>query len=218
MPYFRNNDQNVLFIHIPKTGGTSIENYFSKKYNIALNNHSLYNFLNNRIIMENKLDIGSSLQHITYNTITRHNHFFKICFENLKIITIVRNPYERIVSDLFWSKKININSSPDDVFKIIQKYLTDNKSDNHNIPQYVFVSDDNRELIPNLYILRCESLTSDMINIGYTDFNRIDNANRVKTDYYKYLNGESIKLINDTYDYDFILFGYTKKSSDDQIR
>lgn len=41
MPYFKNDNVNVLFIHIPKTGGTSIENYFSSKFNIKLDK-SLY--------------------------------------------------------------------------------------------------------------------------------------------------------------------------------
>ena len=35
MPYFKK--INLLFIHIPKTGGTSIENYFYKKYDIERN-------------------------------------------------------------------------------------------------------------------------------------------------------------------------------------
>jgi hypothetical protein len=37
MPYFKNENINLLFIHIPKTGGTSVEQYFSKKYNVELN-------------------------------------------------------------------------------------------------------------------------------------------------------------------------------------
>ena len=32
MPYFHNNYVNLLFIHIPKTGGSSLEIYFSKKF------------------------------------------------------------------------------------------------------------------------------------------------------------------------------------------
>ena len=34
-----------------------------------------------------------------------------------KFVTIVRNPYERIVSDLFWYKLINKNSSQEEVFE-----------------------------------------------------------------------------------------------------
>jgi hypothetical protein len=45
MPYFHNNNTNTLIIHIPKTGGTSLEYYFSNKYNIPLNNDSLFDFL-----------------------------------------------------------------------------------------------------------------------------------------------------------------------------
>ena len=40
MPYF--DKERLLFIHIPKTGGTSIEDYFSRKHNVILNHASLY--------------------------------------------------------------------------------------------------------------------------------------------------------------------------------
>ena len=40
MPYFKENK--LLLIHIPKTGGTSIEKYFSQKYNIKLGPENLY--------------------------------------------------------------------------------------------------------------------------------------------------------------------------------
>ena len=42
MPYFKNNNLNLLFIHIPKTGGTSLEKYLSQKHNIPLDSKSLY--------------------------------------------------------------------------------------------------------------------------------------------------------------------------------
>ena len=43
MPYFHNKDVNLLFIHIPKTGGSSLETYFSKKFNMHLNDSTLFN-------------------------------------------------------------------------------------------------------------------------------------------------------------------------------
>ena len=42
MPYFKNDNINILFIHIPKTGGSSLENYFSSKFGIELNKKSLH--------------------------------------------------------------------------------------------------------------------------------------------------------------------------------
>ena len=49
MPYFKDNNINILFIHIPKTGGSSLEVYFSKKFNIPLNNKSLFFIFKTRI-------------------------------------------------------------------------------------------------------------------------------------------------------------------------
>jgi hypothetical protein len=72
MPYFKKNNLNLLFIHIPKTGGTSIEKYFSYKYNIALNNSVIYG--TNRSL---QIDVHASLQHIFYKTIVRYSDIFK---------------------------------------------------------------------------------------------------------------------------------------------
>ena len=209
MPYFRNNDINILFIHIPKTGGCSLEKYFSIKYNIQLNVDSLYMFLDKE--NKNNIVINSSLQHVTYQTILKYKNEFNINFNNIKIITIVRNPYDRIISDLFFLYKITINTSKEEVFNIIQTYLLSDNLDNHNIPQYFFITDNNKEIIPNIYILHTETLTTDMHNLGYEDFNIYENVNSNKINYFNYLNNDSINLINDFYNYDFILFNYTKK-------
>jgi hypothetical protein len=59
--------------------------------------------------------------------------------------------------------------------------------------------------------MKTETLTNDMKKLGFNDFNDHKNTNPIKTDYYKFLNNDSIKLINDFYDYDFKLFDYNKK-------
>ena len=53
-----------------------------------------------------------------------------------------------------------------------------------------------------------------MHNLGYTDFNIYENINKVKVNYSNYLNNDSIQLINNFYNYDFILLNYMKKSTE----
>jgi len=208
MPYFKNDNCNILFIHIPKTGGTSLEKYFSKKFDIDLDTKSLY-CVDMRKIDKN-IKINSSLQHMTYKQIIEHKEILNIDFDNIEIISIVRNPYKRIISDLFYFKLIKINSSKEEVYEVIQKYIISTKYDNHNLPQYIFVTDDNKEVIENIKILKTENLTNNMKEIGYEDFDRNDNKNPHEVEYLGYLNNESLEFLNNFYDYDFELFNYDK--------
>jgi hypothetical protein len=208
MPYFNDENVNLLLIHIPKTGGSSLEQYFSKKYNIKLNNKSLYGFLEDEKLYST-IKINSSLQHITYNDIMKYKDFFKLNTNNLDIITIVRNPYDRAISDLFHYSKININSSKEDVYNALKIHLF-TYNDNHTLPQNLFITDENNNLLNNIKILRTENLNNNMLNIGYTDFNINYNSNGISSliSYYNYLNKDSINLINTYYKKDFELFNY----------
>jgi hypothetical protein len=210
MPYFKKNEANILFIHIPKTGGTSLEVYFSSKYNIPLNEKSLYFYIRDEKLLNANINIKSSLTHMTYNEIIENHKILDIDLENIKIITIVRNPYERIMSDLFYYKLIKSESSKEEVCDIIKKYLVSDKYDNHNIPQYKYITNEKEEIIQNIHILRIESLINDMKKIGYEDFNVYENVNPNKVNYYSYLNNETIENINNFYNLDFILFDYKK--------
>ena len=49
-----------------------------------------------------------------------------------------------------------------------------------------------------------------MHKLGYLDFNLKVNCNKDKVNSYDYLNDQSIKIINDFYHFDFILFNYDK--------
>jgi hypothetical protein len=205
MPYFKKDELNLLFVHIPKTGGTSIEDYFSSTFGIELNTDSMYSG-------PNGFD-GVSLQHQPYATILANVDHFNIHLQDIKILTIVRNPYTRIMSDLFYCHIVDSTSGPDDVYHAIKEYITAYMNDNlvydsHAKPQYLFLIDEHDRIPQNITILRTESLIAGMQSIGYTDFNLQSNKNNDRRDYFDLLDQRSINLINEMYAKDFEYFGY----------
>jgi hypothetical protein len=127
-----------------------------------------------------------------------------------KILSAVRNPYTRIVSDLFFFGLINKDTPHEQVYDIIQNKFLKGKFDNHELPQHIFVTKKDGSLIDNLILLRTETLTKDMHNLGYDDFERSDlvNSHVSSKMYHQYLNAKSVQLINSVYHKDFILFQY----------
>ena len=213
MPIFKNVDNikenNILFIHIPKTGGSSIETYFIKKCESNNKNDMLITPENTNFIK-----LGKSAQHLEYKTIMENKDILNLdtCSFS-KIITIVRNPYTRIISELFWNKSINNDMNANDVFNvllnILNKYKDNNNIyDNHIRPQYQFIIDNNGKINKDIIILRNEKLNEMMHHIGYTDFNEKAHVGSTNINYFKYLNRKSIHLINKFYKNDFLCFGY----------
>ena len=202
MPYYK--DANLLFIHIPKTGGTSLEGYLESKYTQTIHDSDKHK----KIPIRKRI----FLQHYTYEDIYKYREIFEVNFNNnLNIITIVRNPYDRIISDLFYLRYINNDDTPDTIYNVIKnKYLYEEDLYNHNIPQYKFVIDDKGEIIHNLKIFKTESLTKELKEYGYEDYNGKESS----TDYSQYLNDDSIKLINEFYKTDFELFNYDMKKTE----
>ncbi len=216
MPYYKTKDINLLFIHIPKTGGTSVDKYLLQKYNIKWNNLSLHT-VGSDLKFNNHV-----LQHVSYQNIIDNNNLFNIDFNNLKIITITRNPYHRFVSALFYNNIIKKNTPEKDIDQYI-KYLLeyqlknandDNYNDkaiydNHFIPQYKYLCHDNK-LCNNLIILQTENLNNMMHNIGYRDFNSYENINQhtSQQEYFKYITNNTLEVINKFYKRDFELFNY----------
>jgi hypothetical protein len=209
MPYYEN--KKILFIHIPKTGGTSIENYFFKKFNVVPCFQSLHS--DGQVLKE----IPYSLQHSTFNDIRINNKYFNIDFNNLTIISSVRNPYDRIISHLFFKNLIKKDENPEIVEQILNDLLIRKnyfKYDNHITPQYIFIINKNK-ILKKCVILKMENLQSNMNRLGFNDFDFFENVsnqyeynNIHNIKYLKYLNKKSIFLINSFYKYDFIIFNY----------
>ena len=200
MPYFKS--INLLLIHIPKTGGSSVEDYF---YNITNEKKGIVTLYSDMRILYN----NHSLQHSTYKEIKDLNWLYPIDYENIKIITIVRNPYDRIISDLFFYKMITIDMDKNEIFKNIEIFINSKGYDNHNLPQYEYLVDDTGDINKNIIILRTESLTQDMINAGYKDFDIYSNVTyRNKINYQELLSNYAIELINKFYKKDFEMFKY----------
>ena len=201
MPYYKS--ANLLFIHIPKTGGTNIENNIKQ-----IHTQTLYSGETNTLLPSPYKKI--SLQHQFIQTIYKHQETLNVDFTNIKMFTVVRNPYARIISDLFWFKLIKPEDNPAVVLNVmLNKYIFDGKLyDNHVEPQYKFISYKGK-LIRNIKIFKCEELNNinDELNefLGFKINIINNNANK---DYSKYLNQNSIALINKIYKKDFELFKY----------
>jgi hypothetical protein len=224
MPYFK--PLNLLYIHIPKTGGMSIEEYFYKKCNLVRCDKNISGWYLNK---EQKIRYPNnrSLQHLTYEEINHYQQYFDYTqndSNNTTILVSVRNPYERIMSDLFWGNKIqNIDELDEELlYEIIYKYLyIEEDTDNHRVPQYKYILDKNENLVKNIKIIKRETLQQDMIQMGYNDFDVFINKNKYdeqkNINYMKLLNEKSMDLIYEYYKKDFEVFDYSKTNDSNNI-
>ena len=110
---------NILILHIPKTGGNSLQNYFSKLPNF--NSYSIGHNIN-RYRIGAKVKLYENSKFVKYETIENLNDFFKI--------TIVRNPYDQMVS--FYHFEL------DTIKKLIQLYDIAIKTKNKKLNELDF--------------------------------------------------------------------------------
>lgn len=206
MPYYK--EKKLLFIHIPKTGGTNIEKNIIRHTPQRLysgKTNSLLDFPYNQ----------KSLQHQFYTTIYKFRDKLDVNFDNIKIFSVVRNPYDRIISDLFWFRLIKKNFTAGQVYNVIKNnYLYRDDLDNHNEPQYKFIVDENSELIKNIKIFRTETLNKSNDDLSkFVGFKINIQEKGINKNYSNYLNKDSISLINIFYKKDFELFNYKLESA-----
>jgi hypothetical protein len=167
--------------------------------------------------------VGYSLHHFTWNDLCKykdiliHEKYHRDLFEGTnkwQIIASVRDPYDRILSELFFRRVLNKTSTSNDVTDILKRYLYSSYNyDNHKTPQYKFICNENDEVLPFIKIVKIESLDRDMIDLGFSSFSQMqlklqNNKKYDKNKYKLLLDTEAIQIINDYYSKDFEIFGY----------
>jgi len=203
-------NKKFIFIHIPKNGGTSIQEMLLDYLNCS------YEYNNDIGLIKFKDEYGtkkhSSLLKIT-KAIGRKNirKYYKF--------TVVRNPYDRFISMYFWALKYKyrINQS-------IQEVLMRNDKINYNYAKEIISMDFARPQTRWLkvcnkikidYIIRLENIQDgwnyvcNKINIPNSV---VPKLNSNKHGYYgKYYYNELKELIDNFYSEDFTNFYYEKR-------
>lgn len=218
--------EKLIFIHIPKTGGISIEEYLQ----------SYYGYQRNALILNH----GYGVYRDKYNsqfTIYPHMHFplielerelFKnniIVDNSWKIFSIVRNPYNKFLSALFYSDKVDLKyhyfTLPENqrshclnyyIDQFLNLDINDNYISNHIAPQHLFFKETNLKY--NIFKFE-EGLENILVNLGYDAKGKLGHhlntfklmgVPRIRYEqiYTKHL----IEVINELFVDDFKLFEY----------
>ena len=195
MPIF---DENILFIHIPRTGGSIIENKLKETYTMEFYGPDAS---------------GLSLQHYTANEILREN----IDINKMFSFTFVRNPFDKILST-YLHHGIKNTESFDDYIDMV-KNVVENKLyykipaiNNNGLPQFK----PQVELLENLkpdFVGRFENYENDIkiLSKMHPKLNSLAEINIKKReiDYREYYNKRNRNIIEELYKDDLIKFKYT---------
>jgi len=99
----------IVFIHIPKTGGQSIEHFLFPDYN--------FNEDENKTIMYGWNNKVGWLNHLTCSEIKSYGNIPDKKYEEYFKFTFVRNPWERLISEYAWKFYNN--------FKLFKQFCID---------------------------------------------------------------------------------------------
>ena len=201
LPIFRSKSNLIYFAHIPKTGGSSVENILKKIPGIQMSFHCS---------KQDKFTIVSP-QHIEYDSFSKAfpDNFFDWQF------TIVRNPYDRIVSEYNMKKEAGVSFAAF-VRAALKRYkVYAHTRDNHIRPQSDFFG-------PNMEIYKLEdglqipiSQACKKLNISF-DFELRHDRKSKQLKPYKLKDSLKEKIFNH-YRKDFELFGYNPDVLPDSI-
>jgi len=209
-----NNLKKLWYVHIPKTGGSLIEELFIN-YKLAIN-------------FENWESFGIKTRHPSpWHTLPRK--FKQLDFSKLNVFVSIRDPVQRILSEFVWqqNRTIKYNEINKWVVESLKSHVKNNNTkDNHFEPQNKFITDYYGNTIPYDNILICDKYNYQK---NIKDFVKRNNLKIIKFDqaitnmskyhsnkthydyYYNQLKPETVQLIKNYYRDDFVLLEKVKK-------
>ncbi len=225
-------EDKIIFVHIPKTGGASIEKSLGifgndNNGNLEPNFEILYGQTKDKILQHLKIEEIKKLK--------------KKEFETFKLVSFVRNPYDRIISEYLWRMQVYgkrkvefkefLNEEVIPIKNNFNRHLKNFYRDEHMIPflnihyenQINFIKIDNIIQVNN--IGRFENFTDDFIKIFekklinykihqsksnylYYLYKKIFPHFITKFAYRKYYNNETYDLVTKNFKDDLIDLNY----------
>jgi hypothetical protein len=176
---------NYIFIHIPKTAGTSIEHLIGGSGHKSIS----------RIMQDGYDDFKNRPSN-----------------KNLPVVCFVRNPYDRLVSAYHFVKQVNYAQLPPTFPELVNNldYWMSSTVE-HFMPQWKFIESNGKVLCE--YIYRFENLQSEFAKMK-SEFGIVgDLPHTQKSDhksYKEYYTPHLIEKVFSAYSKDFSLFGYSK--------
>ncbi len=210
-----------LFIWIPKTAGTSLVKTFNIKELIFRTRYD-------KIVYKNEDNI--TFGHASIKDILKKNIISQKQYDSFYKFTVVRNPYDRVVSLFFYRKlnnkysfkewvrflfknknniaplsHINVNPPPKGYFKNSKPPLDINYSQIENIwnPMCKWIPED----IDNIYYLEDLSKVKEIFDENIT-IKKLNSRNHKK--YNEYYDDETRNMIYEIYKDDFLRFNYSQ--------
>ncbi len=218
MPVFHRNK--LVFIHIPKTGGTAVEQYF---HDIGDMQWGLESWLGH----EKQQGRWYEYQHLSMLEL---QSMAGTSITGFRSFSVVRNPYEKLLSDYLWRKVVKrknpdaslmcfgsfaefIDAIPENIDTMWPQHIDGVGMDEANFlihvrPQYQFVTDgDGARLVDE--ILKFEQLDDDLRQLLERFGLAADSIKKPQArDMQLFYDSAMLKLVNRIYAKDFELFSY----------
>lgn len=197
----------TIFVHIPKTGGQSIEHMFLKAHGLDWHTRDALLLRENRDASQGP----ARLAHMFAGEYHSFGHITREAFDEYYRFTTVRDPYDRIISE-FNYRPHEHKTIRDFVASLPKNIRSDRRR--HVLPQARFLMDEDEQLLVN-DVLRFENLAEEIKKV----FVRLPelggelehiNSSRRKRMKRADLDAADIAFITELFEDDFRLLDYPK--------